>query len=309
MNTGRTDERSKERLLLPRRTILAGAASGAAAVLIRPLLGCAADDVATEKRWKMKLSTSTIQFTKLPIEQAIERIASLGFDAVDIWSGHAGCPHLDDVANRLGANGLVDCGKRNDIDLYAFSVYRGGYPRYAELIGKAGGGVAIHGAAKACKPSELTAKMKQFIEKLKPEIELAEQYDSYVALENHGGNILNTMDGLKAFVDNNRSKRLGVAMAPFHLQGAKVSVPGAIKTVSEQLLFFYAWQRGKGVEQLPGHGPADFTPWIAALADINYAWYVNPFMHHEPSPDEMAVALKKSREYLSDCYDKAVPHG
>ena len=152
-------------------------------------------------------------------------------------------------------------------------------------------------------------KMKQFIEKLKPEIELAEQYDSYVALENHGGNILNTMDGLKAFVDNNRSKRLGVAMAPFHLQGAKVSVPGAIKTVSEQLLFFYAWQRGKGVEQLPGHGPADFTPWIAALADINYAWYVNPFMHHEPSPDEMAVALKKSREYLSDCYDKAVPHG
>ena len=286
-----------------RRNFLGAAAIGATAVLLPSL----SDGAEKPQRWQMKLSTSTIQFTRLPVEEAFERIAKLGFDAVDVWSAHANCPHLDDVANRLGAKGLVECAKKNEIALYAYSVYRGGYPKYAKLIGEAGGGVAIHGATKACKPAELTAKMKAYLESMTPEIELAEQYDSYIALENHGGNILNTLDGLKAFVDNNKSKRLGIALAPFHLQGAKVPVPEAISVVGDQLFFFYAWQRAKGTEQLPGIGPTDFTPWIAALAEIDYKWYVNPFMHHEPEPDAMVEALEKSRQYLLDNYERACP--
>lgn len=57
---------------------------------------------------------------------------------------------------------------------------------------------------------------------------------------------------------------------------------------------------------MPGHGPTDFTPWLAALAKIDYKWYVNPFMHGEPAPDEMSKALDKSRDYLKGCYEKAV---
>ncbi len=255
----------------------------------------------------MKLSTSTIQFTKLSVEAAIERIANLGFEAVDVWSDFRKCRHLDDAAERLGAKGLLECAKKNNVDLYAFTVYRGGYPKYAKLIGDLGGGVAIHGAAKACRPAELSTKMGEFLESLKPEIELAEKHDSYIAVENHGGNILNSIDGLKAFVDNNKSERLGIALAPYHLQGAEISVPEAIKVVGDQLFFFYAWQRGDGSDQLPGIGPTDFTPWLAALAEINYKWYVNPFMHHEPEPEEMAKALEKSRQYLLECYEKACP--
>ena len=45
----------------------------------------------------MHLSTSSIHFSELPIEKACERIAGLGFEAIDIWSAHEGCPHLDDV--------------------------------------------------------------------------------------------------------------------------------------------------------------------------------------------------------------------
>jgi len=287
---------------MPRRTFLA--AAGAAAIAAGPMVGRAEEKPAEKPRWQMKLSTSTIQYTSLPVEKAIEEIAKLGFDAVDVWSAHAGCPHLDDVQTRLGAEGLVECCKQNEIDLYAFSVYRGGFPKYAELIGKAGGGVAIHGAAKACPPSEVTANTKKYLEALKPEIELAEKHDAYVALENHGGNILNTIDGLKAFVDNNTSKRLGIAVAPYHLQGKNISVPEAIKTVGDSLFFFYAWQRAPGSEQLPGIGPTDCTPWLAALAEIDYSWYVNPFMHHQPEPEEMTAALKKSRDYLLKCYEK-----
>jgi hypothetical protein len=39
-------------------------------------------------------------------------------------------------------------------------------------------------------------------------------------------------------------------------------------------------------------------PWLRALAAIDYAGFVNPFMHFEPEPDEMDAALKKSRQYL-----------
>ena len=75
----------------------------------------------------------------------------------------------------------------------------------------------------------------------------------------------------------------------------------AIEIFGRQLFFFYAWQRADGKEQLPGHGPANFTPWIAALARAKYAGYVNPFMHGDVKPQAMSQALAKSRDYLLRC--------
>jgi len=290
-----------------RRQFLSTAARGTLAAAAAPGMFAPAGALAAEGRWKMKLSCSTIAFTKLPIEQACRQIAKLGFEAVDVWSAHAGCPHLDDVLKRLGPEGLKQLLERNKLKLYAFSVYHGGYRKYAELLGKCGGGVAIRGSAGAVPPNQLTARMKAFIEGLKPDVELCEKYDSYLAIENHGGALLNSLDSFKAFVDVNKNPRLGIAMAPYHLQGAKASVEEAIGATGKQLFFFYAWQRAGGTGQLPGVGPTDFTPWIAALAKAGYQWYVNPFMHHEPGPEEMTKLLAKSRDYLKECYAKAVP--
>ncbi|HUT29873.1 MAG TPA: TIM barrel protein [Sedimentisphaerales bacterium] len=257
-------------------------------------------------RWRMRLSTSSIHFMQLPIEQACERISNLGFEAIDIWSAHAGCPHLDDVQERLGAEGLKELLTRSNLKLFAFSVYKGGYEKYAELLGRAGGGVAVRGSAKPCEPDELTLRMRQFMQEIKPLVELAEKYDSYLAIENHGGALLNSPDSFKAFVDMNESRRLGIALAPYHLQAIKASVPEAIRICGRQLFFFYAWQYYPDAQQLPGIGPTDMTPWIKALADIGYRGYVNPFRHGETEPDVMAADLAKSRDYLKTCYEKAV---
>ncbi|HUU20674.1 MAG TPA: sugar phosphate isomerase/epimerase [Sedimentisphaerales bacterium] len=256
------------------------------------------------EKWRMHLSTSSIHFMQMPIEQACERIAKLGFEAIDIWSAHEGCPHLDDVAKRLGPDGLKKLLAEHKLKLFAFSVYKGGYARYAELLGKAGGGVAVQGSAPPCKPEELRARMREFIEELKPLVELAEQHNSYLAIENHGDALLCSPDSFKAFVDMNTSPRLGVALAPYHIQTLKASVPEAIRICGKQLFFFYAWQNYAGPEQLPGVGPTDMTPWIQALADIRYRGYVNPFMHGHPEPDVMATNLAKSRDYLKDCFKK-----
>ena len=146
--------------------------------------------------------------------------------------------------------------------------------------------------------------MRQFIESLKPLVELAEKYDSYLAIENHGHALLDSLDSLKAFVDINTSPRLGIALAPYHIQTLKASVPDAIRICGKQLLFFYAWQHYPDSKQLPGIGPTDMTPWIQALADIRYRGYVNPFMHGHPKADIMAANLAKSRHYLEACYKK-----
>ncbi len=290
---------------LSRRNFLKVAAVSGAAAVTTPPLSMLASGSGTGQKWRMRLSTSSIHFMGLPIEQACERIARLGFEAIDIWSAHQDCPHLDDVAKRLGPEGLKELLAKNRLKLFAFSVYAGGHERYAELLGKAGGGVAVRGSSGPCKPEELTARMREFLESLKPLVELAEKHNSHLAIENHGNALLCSQDSFKAFVDNNTSSRLGIALAPYHVQKQTESVTEAIRICGKQLLFFYAWQNCKGSEQLPGVGPTDMTPWMRALADIRYRGYVNPFMHGHAEADVIAADLAKSRDYLKECHEKA----
>jgi len=289
---------------LNRRNFLKTVGLGGATIITAPAIPMPGQGQLPDRKWQMRLSTSSIHFMELPVEQACERIAGLGFEAIDIWSAHQGCPHLDDVAERLGPEGLKELLAKHNLKLFAFSVYKGGYERYAELLGKAGGGVAIRGSSGVCKPEELTQRMREFIEGLKPLLELAEQNNSYLAIENHGNALLCSLDSLKAFVDVNKSPRLGIALAPYHIQSLKASVPEAIRICGRQLLFFYAWQNYPGSEQLPGVGPTDMTPWLRALADVRYRGYVNPFMHGHPDTDVMTANLAKSRDYLRGCNEK-----
>lgn len=281
---------------LNRRQFLARAAVAAASL---PLVQAfPADPASAPPPWRPRFSTSSIHFKQLPIEQACQRIAALGFEAIDIWSAHENCPHLDDVARRLGPKGLRDLLAAHSLKLYAFSTYVGGYPRYAELLGKVGGGVAVQGSAAPCAPNELTAKMRAFMESLKPLAELAEEQNSWLAIENHGSALLDSVDSFKAFTDLNKSPRVGIAMAPYHLQAIGAPVEKVIELCGRQLFFFYAWQNQTGLAQLPGHGPTDFKPWLAALAKVNYKWYVNPFMHGVVEPDTMSAALTKAHTSL-----------
>jgi len=250
----------------------------------------------------LPLACSSIAFTKLSIEQAVAKIAELGFDAIDVWSGHAGCPHLDDVLNRLGASAFTKLLDKHKLSLYSFSVYRGGYAKYAKLLNDCGGGVAVHGSTRPpAKGQSLEEAVKLYIKKLEPELELAEKNNAKIAAENHAGALLNDIASLREFVKQAKAHpRLGVALAPFHLQRLKASVPEAIEICGDKLFFFYAWQNEKGDKQLPGIGSTNMQPWIDALRKIKFPHPITPFMHHEPDPEEMAKLFTKSRKYLSE---------
>ena len=298
---------------LSRRTFLRHSGAALAGVglarLLAPRRATGADQAAPKTPWPLRLSTSTVQFGSLSVEQACERIAALGFEAVDFWHAGFGSPHLNDIQKRLGAEGLKELLARHKLKLYAFTCYNVGahadYPQFAELLGQAGGGVAVR-EARYGKVKNLTAEMKAFFEQLKPQLELAEKYNSRIAIENHNDSLLNSKDSFKAFVELNRNPRLGIALAPYHLQAAGIPVEEVIGIAGKQLLFFYAWQQAEGLKQLPGSGPTDFTPWLAALAKAGYAEYVNPFMHGHPGPDEMSKGLATARDYLIQCHRKAV---
>ncbi|MHC4123830.1 MAG: sugar phosphate isomerase/epimerase family protein [Planctomycetota bacterium] len=265
-------------------------------------------DKKENEKWQMKLSTSSIQFRDLTFEQACQKIAKLGFEAIDIWSGmhKIKCEHLNDAEMRLGADGIKELLAKNNLKLAAVTVYHYGYTRYAKLLGELGGGVSVEGSDAPCEPKDLVPKMRHFLEGLKPAAETAEKYNSYIAIENHGNALLDSIDSIKTFVDINKSSRLGIALAPYHIQARGESVAEAIEACGEKLFFFYAWQKANGAKQFPGIGPTDVRPWLKALAKINYPRYVNPFMHGHPSTEVMAADLAKSRQYLINCYNEII---
>lgn len=247
-----------------------------------------------------RLSTSSLLYPHLPVKQACERIAALGFKAVDIWATFQDCRHLEEVSERHGADGLRKMLADLGLSVSGFSVYRPGYAPFAKLIGNFGGGVAVRGSTNQPGDGSLTVQMRRFLDSLKPEIELAAQNNTQLAIENHSGKaLLNHVDSIKAFVDLNQSPQVGIALAPYHVQRNRESVEEAIATAGSQLLFFYAWQHGETLDQLPGHGSTDFQPWIAALKKADFKGYLNVFMHHHLEPKEMDSALAKSAKYLA----------
>ena len=265
-----------------------------------PIPGLCATDRKLPK--KPTYSCSTINFTSLSLEKACERIAALGFDAVDIW-GELGCQHLNQVANNLKAEGLKVLLEKYRLKLGSFSVYSAKYPPYATLIGECGGSTVVRGSRRRRKDS-VTEDMKDFLEELKPELELCEAHDSYLAIENHsGGDLLDQIDTIKAFVDLNQHKRLGIALAPYHLMRHRESVADAIRTCGKQMLFIYFWTNEDGEKQMPGIGQTDVSDWVCALKDIEYSHYVTQFMHHEPAPDRMTELHRITRQYLDKTFE------
>ncbi|MGL6226950.1 MAG: sugar phosphate isomerase/epimerase family protein [Thermoguttaceae bacterium] len=254
----------------------------------------------SKKPVSFQLACSSINYSSLALPDACERIAKLGYPGIDIWSGQAGCPHLDSVLEKFGSDGLAEMLTQNKLKLCSFSTYAGGYGKYAELLGKCGGGLAVQGSTGWNTDRSLTRQMKSFLESQKPLLELCEKYNSALAVENHSGaTLLDSLDSIKAFVDQNRNPRLGIALAPYHILHNGESVSEAIRLCGSQLKFIYLWENGEGARQMPGVGSVDMQDWIEALRDIQYPGYGVPFMHGEPEPDEMDRLHRRSIDYLT----------
>ncbi len=242
----------------------------------------------------MPFSTSTIMYRELPLDQAVAEIAKTGVQAVDVWELTA-----KDKQNHFawieqnGPDKFRALLEQHKLKLFAFSIYFTPGPKRAqrlEMLKECGGQVAVLGVGGKTMPLA--------VESLKPLAEKAEALGVKVAGENHGGAVLNTIASMREYVSLAKSPALGMALAPYHVMGAKESVAEAVEAVGDKLFFFYAWQRAPAMKELPGDGALDFGPVIAALRKIGYPHYLNIFTHAHAPADQMTSAAIASRQYL-----------
>jgi sugar phosphate isomerase/epimerase len=283
-----------------RREFLRGMAMAGGA-LVCPSLLSGEDRAAV---WKPKLALSSVMFSGLPLADFCAESVRLGFKGIDLWGPFGRCRHLAE-ARDLGAGGFLKLLEKHGQELGAWTTYRTkvdqkGFPGFAEFIGACGGGVVVRESKYAdVGKDQLEAALRDFFKELQPEIDLAREHKVKLAIENHAGAILNTIESIRAFAKLNPAPEVvGIALAPYHLQTGKASVIEAIEACGNQLVFFYAWQLEGGVKQLPGHGPLDFAPWMEALARQDYHHWMTPFMHGDLPPADMAAAVATSARYL-----------
>jgi sugar phosphate isomerase/epimerase len=297
MRNGNDSERLVDRRGMPRRALLRAGGGLAALSLLRVPWALGGG---REAAWRLKLALSSVMLSQLSLDVFCRRAAELGFKGIDLWGPFGTCRHLIE-ARELGADGWRRLLEKHQLEVAAYTTYRTkghaeGFPAFAEFIGAAGGGLVVRESAYAKSSEE---QLQKFFKALEPEIELARKHRVRLAIENHADAILDTLESIRLFVKLNPAPDVvGISLAIYHLQARKISIEEAIRACGKQLMFVYAWQQGRGLVQLPGHGPADFTPWLKTLAREGFGGWMTPFMHGEEPVEKMAAAVRKASQYL-----------
>ena len=171
------------------------------------------------------------------------------------------------------------------------------------------------GGPKGLTGADLKAAVAKSVEELKPTAAAAAAAGVTVAIENHANALIESPDSLRWFAERCPDKGLGVAFAPYHLPQDSGLLAGLIRDLGSKLAVFYAWQHGKGSQttqsrddeqqQLPGRGPLDFGPLVAALKAVRFGGYTEVFMHPyprgraiDPTPREVTATLNQARAVL-----------
>lgn len=178
------------------------------------------------------------------------------------------------------------------------------------VAGFGGGGPG----AKDLRGAELRRGIRVQVEKLKPIIGKAGELGVKLAIENHLNGLLEPPESLNILMEEIPEKHVGVAFAPFHLPQDAALLGRLVGDLGDRLLYYYAWQYGDGSgnlppaaqkKQLPGVGPLDFKPMLAALKRHRFNGWTSIFMHPTPrgsalhsTPAAVSAELNRARAYL-----------
>ena len=166
--------------------------------------------------------------------------------------------------------------------------------------------------------SELKVAVRKFVEQMKPHVAAAEEAGVTIAVENHAGSLISSSDAIRYLAEFSSSENLGIALAPYHLPQDARLIARLIEDIGPKMVHFYAWQHGDGciagltkqeeLKQLPGNGPLDFRPILAAMKKTKYQGGTEIFMH--PTPRGIPImkdlegssqVINRARDYLAKC--------
>jgi sugar phosphate isomerase/epimerase len=282
---------------LTRRALVQLAAGGALSKTISP---------AAPVRLRYVVSTS--MYGVNPITEIVPEVRKTGASYLDIWPKPQGNQRVQ--IDEMGLDNFISLLRRHNARVGVLSRYDLGPFKLRDefpVAKKLGATTIVTGSQRSRDLSgeALKTAVKDFAEQMRTHAEEAQSSGVSIAVENHGGALLNTPDSLKWFAEFAPEKGLQIAFAPYHLEQKPAAIASLIEALGNRIGFLYVWQHGKEHEQLPGRGPLDFAPVVAALRKIRYAGWASIFMHSavngtaiRPTNAEVTAEIVRARKYI-----------
>ena len=256
----------------------------------------AAPSLAAEVPWKLNYMLASSIYGSLPLAEILPEVKKTGATAIELWPKKHGTQREE--MDAIGHEQFATMLKEHGIGFGGTTRYDLGPFKLDEEIGivkKMGGNFIVTGGSGDYKvtPEQLKQNVKDFVEKMKPTAALAAENGVTIGIENHVNNLIDTPDSLRWLADDIRDiPGIGIALAPYHLPQETKLLADLIVHSEKKLMLFYAWEHGMGcmkpmpkeeeIQQLPGRGPLDWQPLLAALKQINFTGPTEIFMHPTP---------------------------
>lgn len=291
-----------------------GRASSAAAVVGALGASNVVSAAGAKDTHKPRYVLSTSLYGTLPIAEIVDQVAALGCEGLDVWAGRWG--NQREQIDAMGHEAFAALLAQKRTRVCCYTCMDTGMTGKAEsplrAMRKLGGETVVAmlsgtGGDKDKKGDDLRRAVKTQAEKLKPLIAVAGEAGAQLAIENHSGSVLATRDAILWLMEAIPAKHVGLALAPYHLPQEPELLGRLVGDLGERLKFFYAWQHGDGSgeipppqqrKQLPGVGPLDFKPMLAALKRQRYAGWFSIFMHPTPRGAPVHPTLAETSKEL-----------
>ena len=277
---------------------------------------------AAEPSFRLNYILGSPMYGTTALAEVLGEVKKIGAEWIDIWPRrHA--DHREQV-EAMGHPRFLELLKEHGVQLGVITRYDlGPYQLQDEMhvLKKLGGRLIVTGARNA-EGDTLRDQVKAFVDSLAPHVAVAEQLGVTIGIENHSRTVINSPDSIRYFAEFAQSPHLGIALAPYHLPQDEQVIARVITDLGPKLAFFQAWQHGMGsttplpkeqeLLQMPGRGPLDFTPLLAALKQIDYRGFTEIFMHPVPrgipildTTQAVTAEINRARDYLERCLQKA----
>ncbi|MGQ9573798.1 MAG: sugar phosphate isomerase/epimerase family protein [Thermoguttaceae bacterium] len=273
-----------------------------------------------KRAFRLRYVLASSLYGRTRLEEILPEVRKTGAESIDLWpEGHA---NQREQVEAMGHDRFAELLEKHGVRLGMITRYDLGplgLQEEMKVLRRLGGTLIVTGsrAGKECSGPECKAAVAEFLEKLKPHVAAAEKLGVTIGIENHAHALIATPDSLRYFAELAGSPHLGIALAPYHLPQDPKLLAGLIEDLGPKLVHFYAWQYGRGcisrlpkeqeLEQMPGRGPLDFRPLLAALKKMDYRGFMEIFMHPVPrgipilgTTAAVTEEVHRARRYLED---------
>jgi sugar phosphate isomerase/epimerase len=264
---------------------------------------------------------STNQYGTLPITDIVPEVRKAGYEGLDVWAGRWG--NQREQIDALGHDKFATVLKQHEVKVSCYTCMDPGFikcePHMRAMV-KFGGKMIVAGfpsagaGSKDLRGPALRSGIRASLEKLKPISAVAGELGVTLAIENHLNGLLESPDGIRMLAEEIKERHVGISFAPFHLPQDPELLGNLVADLGDRILYYYAWQYGDGSgdlapskqkRQLPGIGPLDFKPMLAALKRNKFDGWTSIFMHASPrgsalhsTVKEVTAELGRARAFL-----------